>query len=118
MSNQPINTTTDGNRFFNRDHSRLNPTSLSDVEFHMARWTEENNTGAQAACTLKRGSVEGVYICDLVLEMERFALFSSVKGAVNISFAIVNGQSMAGGYEEFVAKLDGADLSRLDDIVF
>jgi hypothetical protein len=105
-------------QFFNWDHSKQNPTTSSDFEFHLSRWTESNNPGTQAACTLKRESVPHVYIVDMVVLTELSSLFCATDGRMKISFVIINGRAMTSGYEEFIVKLDGADLSRLDDIVF
>jgi hypothetical protein len=109
---------TQDDQFFNWGHSVENPTSASDFEFHLSRWVESNNPGVQVACTLKRESAPHVYVVDIVVLTERSSLFCTVHGRMNISFIVVNGQSMADGYEEFIMKLQDADLTRLDDIVF
>jgi hypothetical protein len=122
MNNKPTmrirSNVTRPDQFFNWDHSEQNPTTKSDFEFHLSRWAESNNPGVQAACTLKRESVPHVYIVDMVVLTERSSLFCAMDGRMNISFVIINGRAMTSGYEEFIVKLDGADLSRLDDIVF
>jgi hypothetical protein len=101
---------------FNHDHSRENPTTAREFEGHLRRWVESNNPGARATCELKRGSIEGVFVISIALEMvhvpkawdedvhTKIALFNIIRKTITYS------------YEEFVAKLEGVDLSRLDEI--
>jgi hypothetical protein len=120
MNNKPtMSIRTDVKRddqFFNWDHSALNPTSRSDFEFHVSRWVESNNPGVQAACTLKRSPAPHVYVLDIVVLTEQSSLFCSVVGRMDLSFIVVNGTAITEGYVGFIMKLDGADLSRLDEI--
>jgi hypothetical protein len=103
-------------QFFNWDHSTDDPTTSGDFEFHMARWVESNNPGAQASCTLKRAPLPHVYVVDMVLAVERSSLFCSSSGRMDISFIVVNGRAMTSEYEEFIVKLEDVDLSRLDEL--
>jgi hypothetical protein len=103
-------------QFFNWDHTDENPSSVSDFEYHMSHWVESNNPGAQAMIYLKRSSIPNVYVIEAAVEMERSSLFCAVKGGVKISFLVINGKAATDGYEEYVMKLGGADLSRLDEI--
>jgi hypothetical protein len=103
---------------FNCDHSVGNPTTASEFERRLSHWIETNNAGTKAICELKRGAVDRVYVVEVALEGERMSLAWSENGRTEISFVIINGHPITSEYEEFVTKLGGVDLSRLDDIDF
>jgi hypothetical protein len=105
-------------QFFNSGHSLENPTTRSDFEQRLSRWVAANNPGAKADCSVKRGPTSATYVIVVGLENERVSQAWAVDGRTEIAFVVINGQPIASGYEEFIMKLAGADLSRLDDIVF
>jgi hypothetical protein len=103
---------------FNRDHSPDNPTTASEFERRLSHWIETNNDGTKVICELKRGPTAGVYVVIVALENERVSLEWAADGHTKIAFVVINGEAIAYGYEQFVLRLEGVDLYRLDDIVF